>query len=60
MMASVDQLKLVGLSCDYYDGEGTISSLGGTGISCKTCKNWDGRKCRINVFDSVLEGLDQT
>jgi hypothetical protein len=60
MMASVDQLKLVGLSCDYYDGEGTTSSLGGTGISCETCKNWDGRKCRINVFDSVLEGLDQT
>lgn len=59
--ASMDQMKLVGMSCSEYDmrEEMTSSTLVDVGRSCKTCEHWSGKGCDIEVFDKVLTGLDQ-
>ncbi|MBZ4644991.1 MAG: hypothetical protein PWR27_791 [Petroclostridium sp.] len=61
--ASENQLIAVAQSCDHFNSGGTANSKFSTGaenISCRVCKNWDGKKCVINVFDNVLTSLDQT
>jgi hypothetical protein len=59
--ASMDQMKLVGLSCYEYDQreELTSNTLVNVGRSCATCDHWTGKECDIDVFDKVLTGLDQ-
>ncbi|MDK2798609.1 MAG: hypothetical protein PWP27_533 [Clostridiales bacterium] len=61
--ASKNQLTAVAQACDHFDSSGVINSKVSTeaeNISCRMCKNWDGEKCIINVFDNVLTSLDQT
>ncbi|MCG8502794.1 MAG: hypothetical protein MJB12_20605 [Firmicutes bacterium] len=56
------QLMAVAQSCQYFDSGGTINSTvsaAAENISCNICRNWDGKKCVINVFDNVLTNLDQ-
>jgi hypothetical protein len=31
----------------------------GESMSCRVCKNWDGNRCYVNAFDSVLNELEQ-
>ncbi len=60
-LASIDQLKLVGMTCDYYRFDSLyMSTETNMPVSCETCAHWTGRKCDIDVFDNVLAGLDQT
>ncbi len=57
------QLKAVAQSCSHFDSGGTISSVvsvDAENISCNICQNWNGERCTINVYDSVLTSLDQT
>lgn len=63
--ANEDQLIAVGQSCRDFEprAQGFISSVRSTAaenISCEACKNWNGTRCTINVFDKVLTSLDQT
>ena len=61
--ASEQQLMAVAQSCRHFNSGGTINSVVSTtaeNVSCHICKNWDGRKCVIDVFDTVLNSLDQT
>jgi hypothetical protein len=62
--ASDDQLTAVAQSCKYYNsGQETpkiTMSARAEEISCGSCKNWDGTRCTIDVFDKVLTSLDQT
>ncbi|EYE88547.1 hypothetical protein Q428_07200 [Fervidicella metallireducens AeB] len=58
-MASKEQLKLVGLTCNHYSSSGMTASIINYGRSCENCEKWDGKKCTINVFDKTLAGLDQ-
>ena len=61
--ASEQQLMAVAQSCRHFDSEGIVNSMTSTtaeNVSCHMCKNWDGRKCVIAVFDTVLTSLDQT
>lgn len=60
--ASEDQLTAVAQSCTHFNPTGIINStmsMSAENVSCRLCKNWDGTKCVINVFDSVLTSLDQ-
>lgn len=59
-MASKEQLMAVARSCSYYRVEGMHNLLTYPERSCENCLNWDGERCKINVFDNVLTGLDQT
>lgn len=55
---SVTQMRAVAGSCKQYNSKGA-SAFNGE-ISCASCNNWDGVKCKINVYDKVLTSLDQT
>lgn len=60
--ASDDQMTAVAQSCRHFNSGGMINSKINTAaenISCSICKNWNGTKCTINVFDTVLTNLDQ-
>lgn len=59
-MTSQEQLKLVGMSCSHYHNNSS-SMLSGPSFprSCENCINWTGERCKIDVFDEVLTGLDQ-
>lgn len=60
-LASKDQLKLVGMTCDYYRFDSLyMSTETNMPVSCETCAHWTGKRCDIDVFDNVLAGLDQT
>ncbi|SEF52610.1 hypothetical protein SAMN05660865_00446 [Caloramator fervidus] len=59
-MASKEQLKAVARSCSYYKTEGMYNLSVYPERSCENCVNWDGQRCKINAFDNVLTGLDQT
>ncbi len=61
--SSQAQLKAVAQSCSHFDSGGTISSVvsaASENISCNICRNWNGQRCTIDVYDSVLTSLDQT
>jgi hypothetical protein len=61
--ASEDQMLAVAQSCRHFNSGGMINSRLNTaaeGISCRLCKNWDGKHCMIDVFDNVLTSMDQT
>ncbi len=61
--ASDEQLRAVAQSCIHFNSGGKIQSISSTqaeNISCNICKNWDGERCVIDVFDNVLTSLDQT
>ncbi|WHH58905.1 hypothetical protein [Petroclostridium sp. X23] len=61
--ASESQLVAVAQSCHHFNSGGTVNSKFSTAaenVSCRMCKNWNGERCVINVFDSVLTGMDQT
>jgi hypothetical protein len=55
---SVTQLRAVAGSCKQYNSK--ISGALSGEISCASCNNWDGVKCKIGVYDKVLTSLDQT
>ena len=60
--ASDTQLVAVAQSCDHFDSGGAVqskTSFTAENVSCNMCKNWDGKRCVINVFDNVLTSLDQ-
>lgn len=60
--ASDDQLTAVAQSCDHFNSGGLINSkfnAAAESISCNMCRNWNGTKCIINVFDNVLTSMDQ-
>jgi len=62
--ASEHQLIAVAEACNEFSArEGvrsTMSAMGSDEISCRMCEHWDGKRCVINVFDTVLTSLDQT
>lgn len=53
---SDSQLIRVAQSCKRFrsGGLGTEED----GISCGTCRNWDGSSCSANAFDNILTSLD--
>lgn len=60
--ANEDQLVAVAQSCDHFNSGGLVNNKLSTTaerVSCRMCKNWDGEKCVIDVFDPVLTSLDQ-
>lgn len=60
--ASEDQLTAVAQSCSHFNSGGMINSrlnAAAEGISCRICRNWNGQRCVINVFDNVLTSMDQ-
>lgn len=60
--ASETQLVAVAQSCDHFNSGGQVNSELTTkaeNVSCRMCRNWDGKRCSINVFDAVLTSLDQ-
>lgn len=68
-MATKEQLNAVGMNCPGFardDSLYSVTDLKGTlsqgEKSCAICKQWDvgKQKCRINLFDQVLAGMDQT
>lgn len=61
--ASETQLMAVAQNCSYFDS--VISLRGFTSgpmqnYSCRNCKNWNGERCVINMFDKVIVDIDQT
>lgn len=59
-MTSREQLRLVGMSCRYYrNNSSSMYSGPDYPKSCENCVNWTGERCKIDVFDEVLSGLDQ-
>ncbi|QCX34546.1 hypothetical protein FDN13_13015 [Caloramator sp. E03] len=60
-MVNKEQLMAVAASCSSYSPKATNSSyLNYGGATCELCAHWDGERCMINVYDKVLNGLDQT
>lgn len=68
-MATKEQLNAVGMNCPGFARDDSLYStinlkdvLSQGERSCAVCKQWDvgKQKCRINLFDQVLTGLDQT
>lgn len=55
--ASKEQMRAVAGSCKHFNKTRNLSS--DRDASCGVCKNWDGNKCQIGVFDRVLTSLDQ-
>jgi len=55
MGASKEQLKAVASLCPEFE-----SKMDNSEESCEVCANWNGQKCLIDIFDDVLEGMDQT
>lgn len=48
--------------CKSFNPGSTAKSgqdMKGESISCNMCKNWDGNRCYVNAFDSVLYRLEQ-
>ncbi len=61
--ASDEQLRAVAQSCIHFNSGGgsfSVTSAKAENISCNVCRNWNGERCVINVFDDVLMSLDQT
>lgn len=44
-MSSLDQMRIDGETCDYYDHESNLASMDNYEVSCMTCSYWDGRDC---------------
>lgn len=62
-MISKEQLMLVAVNCPEYStmDPGLSATIGGEhGISCETCNHWKNKRCKIDVFDDVLDSVDQT
>lgn len=60
MGATREQLMAVALNCTRYTTD--RKSFAGSeiaNISCESCSNWEGKECRIDVYDQVLSSLDQ-
>jgi len=60
--ADENQLIAVAQSCNHFNSGGTVHSkmsYAAENVSCRMCTNWDGERCIINVFDTVLASLDQ-
>lgn len=48
------ELIIIGENCNHYNSIILISASGiPMAVACSTCTNWNGDKCRINVYDSV-------
>ncbi len=61
-MPNIEQMSHVANSCNGYQSVGTgfQSSIGTKfSISCENCQHLKNEKCEVNLFDSVLAGLDQ-
>lgn len=62
-MGSRQEFMAVGENCPDFTKEDSFvaSSLEGA-KSCELCFHWDynRQRCRIDMYDKVLEGLDQT
>lgn len=61
-MPNLEQMAHVANSCNGYDSEGSgFQSSIGTAFSksCDNCKHLKNDKCEVNLYDSVLAGLDQ-
>ena len=61
-MPNIEQMTHVANSCNGYDPEGNeFQSSMGTAFSksCGNCKHLKNDKCEVNLYDSVLAGLDQ-
>jgi hypothetical protein len=61
MGATREQLMAVGSHCaDYTTSMENFDQSETANISCENCLNWNGKECRIDVYDDVLSSLDQT
>lgn len=59
--ASDDRILAVAQSCRNFYSKSKASGrfTGSTdGVTCRICRNWDGRQCFANAFDNVLNRLD--
>jgi hypothetical protein len=63
IVANRQEFMAVGENCPDFDQESNFveSSLQGA-KSCEICSHWDhsSNKCKIDMYDKVVEGLDQT
>ncbi|SKA84828.1 hypothetical protein SAMN05443428_10672 [Caloramator quimbayensis] len=60
-MINKEQLMAVAASCSEYSPKKNDNSfLNYSGVSCENCSHYDGNRCMINVYDKVLNGLDQS
>jgi len=60
--ASEEQMILAGQSCKFFKSvrSGGKKFVDYTeGVSCRICDNWNGSKCIVDSFNSVLTGLGQ-
>lgn len=55
---SVEQQRAVAGNCKHFNNKSI--DITDREVMCGICKNWDGAKCKIGVFDKVLTSLDQT
>ncbi len=62
-MGNMQEVMAVGENCPDFTRENSFeeSSLKGA-KSCELCFHWDHNRsrCRIDMYDKVLTGLDQT
>jgi hypothetical protein len=63
---SETQKKAVAQSCSQYNPNNLIrgftnsTSVFNANMSCSNCENWNGQRCKINLFDKIVTSLDQT
>ena len=56
-----DQLPAVAQNCRHYASDRKLNSRhygAQEGVTCSSCRNWDGASCVRNAFDSVITRLD--
>lgn len=57
-----DQLMSVAQSCRYFSSGGMANGANAAmheSISCRICKNSNGRKCVISAYDNVLTSMER-
>ncbi|MGB9840665.1 hypothetical protein [Thermovenabulum sp.] len=61
-MVSRQQLQSVGRNCPGYAPIEAMTNLeeNEENVRCDTCIHWVNGRCDIDLFDEVLESLDQT
>lgn len=60
--ASEEHMIIAGQSCKFFKSVRSRERKFvdySEGVSCRICDNWDGSKCVVDSFDSVLTGLGQ-
>lgn len=59
-MAKLELLMVVAEICSEFYFDDNLKSMDINELSCLNCKNWDGYKCGVDMFDKVIENLNQS